>query len=87
MSVKTTLQFLLCIDEQHFILSWIYHKVCHNEWYKKSFKSLFTLTIAWKIARSPRSGIVNPISGDMKMAAESKKSMVFMISLYKLYSD
>jgi hypothetical protein len=26
----------LHIHEQYFILSWIYHKVCHNEWYKKA---------------------------------------------------
>jgi hypothetical protein len=25
------------IHEQYFILSWIYCKVCHNEWYKKAY--------------------------------------------------
>jgi hypothetical protein len=29
----------------------------------------------------------NPISGDMKLMAESKKCTVCMISLYKLYSE
>jgi hypothetical protein len=45
------------IHEQYFILSWICYIVCHNEWYKKSLKSLFILTIAVGIARSPRLGI------------------------------
>jgi hypothetical protein len=25
--------------EQYFILLWIYHKVCHNEWYKIAQKA------------------------------------------------
>jgi hypothetical protein len=34
--------------------------MCNNEWYKKLKKlnSLFTLTSAWEIARSPRLGII-----------------------------
>jgi hypothetical protein len=44
------------IHGQYIILSWIYYKLCHNEWYK-NLKSLFTLTISWEIARSPILGI------------------------------
>jgi hypothetical protein len=44
---------IVLVHEQYLILSWIYYKVCINEWYKKSLKSFFTLTIAWGIAKSP----------------------------------
>jgi hypothetical protein len=46
----------LHIHEYGFISSWVCYKKCLNEWYKKAL-SLFTLTIAWEIARSPRSGV------------------------------
>jgi hypothetical protein len=29
----------ILIHEQYFILSWIYHKLCHNEWFKKALEA------------------------------------------------